>query len=67
MVLHKEVNIQDPKDEATRGDVMKERKLVILRIEGAERFMLESVGYPVAVSPTPDFRAEAKRQGWQIL
>ncbi|OUS75947.1 hypothetical protein B1748_14115 [Paenibacillus sp. MY03] len=32
-----------------------------------DRFMLESVGYPVAVSPTPDFRAEAKRHGWKIL
>lgn len=32
-----------------------------------DQFMLESVGNPVAVSPTPELHAEAKRRGWKII
>lgn len=32
-----------------------------------DRFMLELVGKPVAVSPAPDLREEAERREWQIL
>lgn len=32
-----------------------------------DRFMLEAVGYPVAVFPSDDLRAEAVRRGWGIM